>query len=100
MCNKHFSRKYHLDRHVMQTGCDGKPKAAYPCQVSHDGGGRLVLWLQRDCRVCLSGLGAVGRLDSGQSSLLLVTRSCPVPKANDNMIVRLCNIALHPSNFD
>ncbi|KAF0311700.1 Protein suppressor of hairy wing [Amphibalanus amphitrite] len=33
MCNKHFSRKYHLDRHVMQTGCDGKPKAAYPCQV-------------------------------------------------------------------
>ncbi|XP_059474666.1 zinc finger protein 436 isoform X1 [Neocloeon triangulifer] len=32
-CDKMFSRKYHLERHVIQTGCDGKPKPSHPCQV-------------------------------------------------------------------
>lgn len=32
-CNRQFSRKYHLERHVVQTGCDGTPKPAHPCQV-------------------------------------------------------------------
>ncbi|KAJ9597229.1 hypothetical protein L9F63_011903, partial [Diploptera punctata] len=32
-CNKQFSRKYHLERHVIQTGCDGNPRPSHPCQV-------------------------------------------------------------------
>ncbi|XP_046397007.1 protein suppressor of hairy wing isoform X2 [Ischnura elegans] len=32
-CKKQFSRKYHLERHIVQTGCDGNPKPTYPCQV-------------------------------------------------------------------
>ncbi|KAG8224746.1 Suppressor of Hairy wing [Ladona fulva] len=32
-CKKEFSRKYHLERHIVQTGCDGNPKPTYPCQV-------------------------------------------------------------------
>ncbi|XP_063231421.1 gastrula zinc finger protein XlCGF57.1-like [Bacillus rossius redtenbacheri] len=32
-CNRQFSRKYHLERHVIQTGCDGNPKPSHPCQV-------------------------------------------------------------------
>ena len=32
-CNKQFSRKYHLERHIIQTGCDGNPRPAHPCQV-------------------------------------------------------------------
>lgn len=32
-CRKTFSRKYHLERHVLQTGCDGSPKPNHPCQV-------------------------------------------------------------------
>ncbi|PSN55164.1 hypothetical protein C0J52_00591 [Blattella germanica] len=32
-CKKQFSRKYHLERHVIQTGCDGNPRPTHPCQV-------------------------------------------------------------------
>jgi uncharacterized Zn-finger protein len=32
-CNKQFSRKYHLERHIVQTGCDGNPRPTHPCQV-------------------------------------------------------------------
>ncbi|XP_049789960.1 zinc finger protein 883-like isoform X1 [Schistocerca nitens] len=32
-CQKTFSRKYHLERHVAQTGCDGKSRPSFPCQV-------------------------------------------------------------------
>lgn len=32
-CNIKFSRKYHLDRHVLQSGCDGNARPQYPCQV-------------------------------------------------------------------
>ncbi|PNF34722.1 hypothetical protein B7P43_G05462 [Cryptotermes secundus] len=32
-CNKQFSRKYHLERHIIQTGCDGNPRPSHPCQV-------------------------------------------------------------------
>lgn len=32
-CNKEFTRKYHLDRHVAQTGCDGTPRHEFRCQV-------------------------------------------------------------------
>lgn len=34
VCNKEFTRRYHLDRHLMQTGCDGPPRNNYKCQVS------------------------------------------------------------------
>lgn len=33
ICKKEFSRKYHLVRHNMQTGCDGSQRATFPCQV-------------------------------------------------------------------
>lgn len=33
VCNKQFSRKYHLVRHNMQTGCDGSERPTFPCQV-------------------------------------------------------------------
>ncbi|CAG0900613.1 unnamed protein product [Darwinula stevensoni] len=33
ICQKQFTRKYHLDRHLVQTGCDGSPKPSHPCQV-------------------------------------------------------------------
>ncbi|BES99262.1 Protein suppressor of hairy wing [Nesidiocoris tenuis] len=33
VCKQEFSRKYHLVRHNMQTGCDGKAKPVFPCQV-------------------------------------------------------------------
>lgn len=33
VCNKDFTRRYHLDRHLMQTGCDGPPRNSYKCQV-------------------------------------------------------------------
>ncbi|XP_014248636.1 zinc finger protein 2 isoform X2 [Cimex lectularius] len=33
VCKQEFSRKYHLVRHNMQTGCDGKEKPIFPCQV-------------------------------------------------------------------
>ncbi|CAH0394205.1 unnamed protein product [Bemisia tabaci] len=32
-CHKEFSRKYHLIRHNLQTGCDGTERPTYPCQV-------------------------------------------------------------------
>lgn len=32
-CKKEFSRKYHLVRHNMQTGCDGSTRPVFPCQV-------------------------------------------------------------------
>lgn len=33
-CGKEFTRKYHLDRHNLYTGCDkSKPKYNLPCQV-------------------------------------------------------------------
>ncbi|KAK4884706.1 hypothetical protein RN001_000977 [Aquatica leii] len=32
-CNREFTRKYHLDRHVAQTGCDGTPRNQFQCQV-------------------------------------------------------------------
>ncbi|RZF45053.1 hypothetical protein LSTR_LSTR002014 [Laodelphax striatellus] len=32
-CRKTFSRKYHLVRHNMQTGCDGSEQPTFPCQV-------------------------------------------------------------------
>lgn len=32
-CKREFTRKYHLDRHVAQTGCDGGPRNAFQCQV-------------------------------------------------------------------
>ncbi|CAG9857712.1 unnamed protein product [Phyllotreta striolata] len=32
-CNKEFSRKYHLDRHIGQTGCMGQPRKMYDCRV-------------------------------------------------------------------
>lgn len=34
VCFTSFSRKYHLVRHNMQTGCDGSEKPKFPCQVS------------------------------------------------------------------
>ncbi|XP_073996798.1 uncharacterized protein isoform X2 [Rhodnius prolixus] len=33
ICKQEFSRKYHLVRHNMQTGCDGKERPVFPCQV-------------------------------------------------------------------
>ncbi|VVC40851.1 Hypothetical protein CINCED_3A010954 [Cinara cedri] len=33
VCFTSFSRKYHLVRHNMQTGCDGSEKPKFPCQV-------------------------------------------------------------------
>lgn len=33
VCFTSFSRKYHLVRHNMQTGCDGTEKPKFPCQV-------------------------------------------------------------------
>lgn len=35
VCHKEFSRKYHLVRHNMQTGCDGSERPTFPCQVSY-----------------------------------------------------------------
>ncbi|KAJ8973390.1 hypothetical protein NQ317_012106, partial [Molorchus minor] len=32
-CNREFTRKYHLDRHIGQTGCMGIPKKVYDCRV-------------------------------------------------------------------
>ncbi|KAF5291291.1 hypothetical protein FQA39_LY03442 [Lamprigera yunnana] len=32
-CNREFTRKYHLDRHIAQTGCDGTPRNEFRCQV-------------------------------------------------------------------
>ncbi|EEB17019.1 zinc finger protein, putative [Pediculus humanus corporis] len=32
-CNVTFTRKYHLDRHILQTGCDGVSRPTYSCQV-------------------------------------------------------------------
>lgn len=32
-CGREFSRKYHLDRHIGQTGCMGVPKQVYECWV-------------------------------------------------------------------
>ncbi|XP_022913833.1 zinc finger protein 436-like [Onthophagus taurus] len=34
-CNKDFTRKYHLDRHIAQTGCDGGPKNNFQCNVCY-----------------------------------------------------------------
>lgn len=34
VCFTSFSRKYHLVRHNMQTGCDGSEKPKFPCQVN------------------------------------------------------------------
>lgn len=33
ICNKTFTRRYHLIRHNLQTGCNGVPKQTFPCQV-------------------------------------------------------------------
>lgn len=32
-CSREFTRKYHLDRHISQKGCDGFPKDEFQCQV-------------------------------------------------------------------
>ncbi|XP_072388123.1 uncharacterized protein [Diabrotica undecimpunctata] len=32
-CNKEFTRKYHLDRHIGQTGCMGQPRKVFECRV-------------------------------------------------------------------
>ncbi|KAK5648329.1 hypothetical protein RI129_003221 [Pyrocoelia pectoralis] len=32
-CNREFTRKYHLDRHIGQTGCGGTPRNHFECQV-------------------------------------------------------------------
>ncbi|GAB6026155.1 hypothetical protein CHUAL_012357 [Chamberlinius hualienensis] len=32
-CKKQFSRKYHLFRHMQQTGCAGEKPPSFPCQV-------------------------------------------------------------------
>nr|XP_023021936.1 protein suppressor of hairy wing [Leptinotarsa decemlineata] len=32
-CNREFTRKYHLDRHIGQTGCMGYQRKAYDCRV-------------------------------------------------------------------
>ncbi|KAF7280001.1 hypothetical protein GWI33_006517 [Rhynchophorus ferrugineus] len=32
-CGRDFSRKYHLERHILQTGCTGVPCAVYNCRV-------------------------------------------------------------------
>ncbi|XP_018576196.1 zinc finger protein 2 homolog [Anoplophora glabripennis] len=32
-CNREFSRKYHLDRHIGQTGCTGLPRKVFDCRV-------------------------------------------------------------------
>lgn len=32
-CEKTFTRKYHLDRHLQQTGCNGTPRLSLPCEV-------------------------------------------------------------------
>ncbi|KAF5274091.1 hypothetical protein FQR65_LT04489 [Abscondita terminalis] len=32
-CNREFTRKYHLDRHIAQTGCNGTPRNEFQCQV-------------------------------------------------------------------
>lgn len=34
VCFTPFSRKYHLVRHNMQTGCDGSERPKFPCQVN------------------------------------------------------------------
>lgn len=33
-CNREFTRKYHLERHIGQTGCMGVPRKAFDCRVS------------------------------------------------------------------
>ncbi|RWS31192.1 zinc finger protein 25-like protein [Leptotrombidium deliense] len=33
VCDKVFTRKYHLDRHLMLTPCSGQPPPAHPCEV-------------------------------------------------------------------
>lgn len=33
-CGSRFSRKFHLTRHVKQRGCDGTPRAEFPCEVT------------------------------------------------------------------
>ena len=35
MCNKEFTRKYHLERHVAHTECDGSPRNKFKCQVKY-----------------------------------------------------------------
>lgn len=35
ICCRDFTRKYHLDRHIAQTGCHGAPRMQYECQVCH-----------------------------------------------------------------
>lgn len=32
-CTRDFTRKYHLDRHISQKGCDGLPKDEFQCKV-------------------------------------------------------------------
>lgn len=32
-CSREFTRKYHLDRHIGQTGCMGVPRKAFDCRV-------------------------------------------------------------------
>lgn len=32
-CSREFTRKYHLDRHILQTGCNGAPRRAFACKV-------------------------------------------------------------------
>lgn len=32
-CQVMFTRKYHLDRHILQTGCDGVSRPSHSCQV-------------------------------------------------------------------
>lgn len=34
-CNREFTRKYHLDRHIIHTGCMGPPKKTFDCRVCH-----------------------------------------------------------------
>lgn len=33
VCEKVFTRKYHLDRHLQLTPCSGQPPPAHPCEV-------------------------------------------------------------------
>lgn len=33
VCDKPFTRKYHLDRHLQLTPCSGQPPPAHPCEV-------------------------------------------------------------------
>ncbi|RZC42188.1 zinc finger protein 2 -like protein [Asbolus verrucosus] len=32
-CSREFTRKYHLDRHIAQTGCNGAPRKSFMCKV-------------------------------------------------------------------